>query len=421
MLFIYNVIVTIFLPFILIYRLFIGKEDYRYLCERLGYSTRSRPNKRIIWIHAASVGESLVALTLVDNLKKNYSDAIFLLTSGTITSHKLIIERAVPEVIHQYIPVDHFISISIFLKKWHPDLALIIEGELWPNLLLLTQKYCNILLLNARISEKSYQKWKKCKFIIRHLLKSIDVIITQSKSDFYKYKELGGKNVINLGNMKYAAKPYVDDSKIQILKKKLQGRLIISAISTHFGDEEMIIKILTVIKKINSNIVLLLVPRHPKRCNSVIKICQKYGYNVSLRSKDEYFDKTTSVYLVDTIGELNVINSISRITIIGGSFNHHGHNPIEAAWHDTVIVFGPDMNNFYEVATNFVKEKAAIQVNDEAELTQVITTLSSNSISELQHYWKSAQNLVLTYHVTILQSYLQVVNKYLDYDKVTIS
>ena len=222
-----SVLLSPFLHLFLLYRAFQGKEEMARLNEKLGFSNVKRPAGKLIWLHAASVGESLIALALIKILSNKYKTLNFLLTTGTVSAAKMLQSKLPENSLHQYIPMDCYLNVHIFLEHWQPDLALFIESEIWPNLISLTSSRCQMLLLNARISDRSRQRWLKYKNTIAALLAKFDNIISQSKYDTDNFNKLGGKNIVTLHNLKYASpKLAYDEQKLKQLRSDIVKRPI---------------------------------------------------------------------------------------------------------------------------------------------------------------------------------------------------
>ncbi|MGV2432342.1 MAG UNVERIFIED_CONTAM: hypothetical protein LVQ98_03000 [Rickettsiaceae bacterium] len=232
LIFLYNFCWIIFSPFIfllLIFRIVTGKEDILRLFERFGIPSKIRSSNNIIWIHAASVGEAKIALTLTQHIQKTHAHQKVLITTGTVTSAKIIRQNLNGLIIHQFIPLDNYISIWLFFKYWRPKIGILIEAELWPNLLYIGSQFCPLLLMNARMSDQSFARWSKYKFIAEKLFPLFKNILCQSVKDENKYISLGAKNAIMIGNIKFASKkPPVDLHILKSLRNKLQKQRSIS-------------------------------------------------------------------------------------------------------------------------------------------------------------------------------------------------
>jgi 3-deoxy-D-manno-octulosonic-acid transferase len=409
----------------LVYRIFQDKENWRRLPERFGFFSRlakivslgldprvggihshkalgSSP-RETIWLHGASIGESRIALSLIGELSKRYPNHYFLITTGTITSAKFI-ENNLPErAIHQFIPLDEYFSVKRFFESWKPKIGIIIESEIWPNLLDIGSRYCKLILVNAIMSGKSYNRWMDYKNMALFCFSRFTAILCQSQRDVEKYSDLGGKAKY-LGNLKFgASKPLVEESKLSDLTAQIGKRLVVLAASTHPGDEEIICSTHSRLKEKYPDLLTVIAPRHPHRSDQIIQTIKDYSLDVAVRSKGAEIKKTTDIYLANTLGELGLFFTLAKVTIMGGSFKNGGHNPIEPAFFDTHIIFGPDMSNFRDITREFLEGKAAVQVQNVDELVVeaygLLKTKSSPNAAK-----------VLAKHGKIMGNYLEILS-----------
>ena len=375
---IYRIISNIlFLPitFYLIFRILKRKETWRSFKEKLGFYDIKRPPGKLIWINASSIGESLSTISLIKYIKKNFPEHLILMTTGTITSERVISKRAQKLLIHQFAPLDLGISVEKFLKHWKPDIAIFVESEIWPNLLnSTTNKSIKFILLNARISEKSFTKWKKVHLISSSIFKKINLCFAQDDESKLRFKELGVKSIFTYGNLKFSSdKLPVNVNEYEVFKKFLINKKVVTLSSSHPNEELMIIKIIKEIRKKISDIFLIIVPRHINRSNMIERLLIKEQLNFKIRSKSQQIDKQTNYYLADTYGELGLFYKLSSIVLIGGSFvKKGGQNPIEPSNFNCSVIFGPYMSNFQPTVNLFVKNKAAIQIKNLNELEKNI-------------------------------------------------
>jgi len=376
-------------------RLATGREDKDRFQERLGIASQPRPLGPVLWCHAASVGEAASLLTLIKRLLVLHSEYSILITTGTVTSALLLKERLPPHVIHQYIPVDRYTYITRFLDHWRPDRVLWIESELWPNLLSLVHKrQIPAILLNGRMSNKSYRHWSYVKEWARSLLATFDLCLTQTDDEKHRFSDLGARAVECVGNLKFAAQalPY-DEVECQKLQDVFQGRALWLAASTHRGEEEIIISTHKKVKEIYPDLLTIIVPRHAVRGADVATLIESAGLSYARRSKGHLLTPTTDIYLADTMGELGLFYRLASLVVIGGSFVPvGGHNPIEPAQIGAVIIFGPYMFNFRAIADEFIAEKAAVTLHDEQALAPLLIHFLS-SLQDQKNYQELAHNL----------------------------
>lgn len=379
----YRIVSTLALPLLLIsliIRAIRGKEILRRLPERLGYTTILRPKGKLLWCHAASVGEAKSAITLLRQMHPIWPDIYFLLTTGTVTSAEIVnneIKDLPPlmraRFIHQFASLDEYFSRKRFLKHWDPCATILIESELWPNLLSLAKAYGKTALVNARMSASSFKKWSRYPTFVYSLLRYIDIIITQSERDKQTYIALGGKNVSCGPSLKlFNAKLKVNDAEVVRLKSQIGARIVITLASSHAGDEEKLLDIYVALRKKHREIFLCIAPRHINRRDEILALISKYELPVAVRSRNQVITHETAIYLCDSLGELGTIFSLSHITIIGGSFAHGGHNPVEPAVFGNMVIWGPDMINFGALATDMLASGAAYQGESTEDLYRII-------------------------------------------------
>lgn len=360
-----------FLQGLLKRRLAAGKEDPARMDERKGIPSGVRPDGPLLWLHAASVGESLSALSLIDKLLSLHPDLQVLVTTGTVTSANLLATRLPERSFHQFVPLDVPTWCHRFVDHWRPDLVLWMESELWPNMLReIRRRDTPIVLVNARMSEASFTNWQRLPGIAASLLGNFALCLAQSEAQADRLRRLGGKNVLYLGNLKYSADPLpADQHALEALESLLQGRNLVLWASTHDGEERMAGALHTKLKARNPALLTVIVPRHPARAESVAEALAGNALSVRRRSLGEHVDASDDIYLADTMGELGLFYRIAGIAVIGNSFGHDGgHNPLEAAQLDCAVLFGPGMANFQAVVDELVQASAAIPCANEAVL-----------------------------------------------------
>lgn len=371
---------TPLMPLLLRLRARKGKEEKPRLAERFGHASAPRPAGKLLWIHAASIGEAQSVLGLIDALKEAYPQLSILMTTGTVTSAKLMKERLPADVIHQYVPVDTPAAVSRFIAHWKPDAAFWVESEFWPNLVYETERSgCRMALINARMSQRSFEGWQKTPELIAQMLKSFMVCFAQSESDATRLKLLGAPEAWWLGNLKYDAAPLkADEEKLAAFTEALAARPCWLAASTHPGEEAIIARVHARLKTIIPDVLTVIVPRHPKRGEDIIKAMQAHfaSLRVEQRSKDALPQADTDIYLADTLGELGLFYRACRIAFMGGSLvKHGGQNPLEPARLSCAVVYGPHMENFATVRSQLFRQNAAVDVVGEAQLGDVIAHL----------------------------------------------
>ncbi|HZT51805.1 MAG TPA: 3-deoxy-D-manno-octulosonic acid transferase [Stellaceae bacterium] len=361
-----------------------GKEDPERFAERQGVASRSRPAGPLVWVHAASIGEAVSMLSLIDRLLVERPHLSVLVTTGTVTSARLLANRLpAGRAWHQYVPVDRCTYVRRFLEHWRPDLALWVESELWPNLIAETNR-CGVplLLLNGRMSAKSFRGWQRLPGLIAPLLASFDLCLAQDEAQAARFRQLGAAGATSVGNLKAAAAPLpVDQGELARLAASLAGRTIWLAASTHPGEEEAAALVHRRLRPQHPSLLTIIAPRHPVRGAEIAQSLEAQGLRVARRSRDERVERTVDVYLADTLGELGLFYRVAGIAFIGGSLARKGgHNPIEAALLDCAILHGPDMSNTAAAAAALAGAGASIEVHDAEALATAVGRLIDDPV-----------------------------------------
>ena len=400
-------------PYIL-KRLKNGKEDPSRHNERQGIAQMSCPNGKLAWFHGASVGESLSMLPLISKLLEEYPELHIMVTTGTVTSADLMAKRLPERAFHQYIPIDNPTFVERFLDHWHPDIALWFESEFWPAMLSnIKKRQIPLILVNGRISNKTFKKWKLFKPVIKEILSCFNLCLGQSDEDTRRLKVLGAENTDCLGNLKYAGfNPPVDTNKKEDIMSQIGKRTTWGVMSTHNDEELQIGKHLLEAKKQIPDLLTIIAPRHPQRGPEIQQQLENIGLKTALRTEGEKITPETDVYIANTIGEIGIWYDISPIIFIGGSLiPHGGQNFIEPCrFHDAVLV-GPHMHNFTDAMNRAQKADAVIQVKDAKELvTKVISLLNDketlSSCQSKAYNWATGEAKVLDGIVNTVKEYL---------------
>lgn len=365
-------------PLILAWRAKKGKEDPVRQKERLGIPGKERPDGFVAWFHAASVGETNAILPLMTSLAKSHPTVNFLLTTGTVTSAKSARDRLPEGAIHQYVPLDSPKFVKRFLNHWKPDLALFTESEIWPNLILQSaERDIPLMLLNARMSLSSYKTWRKQAGLSRPLFSRFDLILAQNDQLARRFRNLGAHNAVSVGNLKIDSPALpVNADLLEKLRSTVGNRPILTAASTHPGEDELIADAHKQLKHRHPDLLTIIVPRHPERGPAILKMLNDKDLAVSQRSNNELPSTKDDVYLADTIGELGLFYTISTLAFIGGSlFTHGGQNPVEAIKTRTAILTGPSWHNFKDAYTEMFRLDACREASTVDEIVQTVSTL----------------------------------------------
>jgi 3-deoxy-D-manno-octulosonic-acid transferase len=369
-----------------------GKEDPKRKGERLGYAGIERPPGLLVWVHAASVGETNAALPVIDALTTARQDLHVLLTTGTVTSAALCERRLGPRCIHQFVPLDAPEYATRFLDHWRPDLAAFTESEIWPSLILETSaRGIPIALINGRLSHRSRKRWHRHKGMALPLFNRFDVVLAQSDRMAIGFSALGARNVIAAGNLKIdAPPPPVELAELERLGEALSGRVIFVAASTHEGEEEIIAQAHRDLAHTFGKLCTIIAPRHPERGAAIAERLKEMGLSVVQRSRGILPDTTCDIYIADTIGELGTLYALAPIAFIGGSLvERGGQNPIEAVRHGAAVLTGPHWQNFPDAYRALLRHHGAIEVQDARTLAAAVAQLLESQ-AELNHMRQGA-------------------------------
>lgn len=346
--------------------------------ERMGHASAPRPEGRLIWFHAASVGESVSVLRLIERLGERLPDAAFLITSGTATSARVVAERMPPRAIHQFAPLDTRPALRRFLAHWRPDAAIFVESELWPQMLIETRaRGVKLALVNARLSERSVRGWKRFAATARYILGHFALIHCQDARTAAHLRDLGLSQAARGANLKALAGPLsCDPGELQRLSATIGERPLWLASSTHRGEDEIAIKAHKAALAADARTLLILVPRHPERADAIAALIADAGLSLARRSRGEEIGATTQVYLADTLGETGLWYALAPLTCLFGSFTPvGGHNPYEPAHAGSAILHGPLYANFEETYAEMNDAGAAREVADAAALAEAVPAL----------------------------------------------
>jgi 3-deoxy-D-manno-octulosonic-acid transferase len=354
-----------------------GKEDPARLGERFGRYARARPSGALVWIHAASVGESGVALALIDAMATRDASLSFLLTTGTRTSAELVAKRASPRTIHAYSPLDRPDCVRRFFDHWRPDLGVFLESELWPNLILEAQaRGVKLALVNARMSPSSLQRWRRWSEAGRKLVGGFVHISAADARTAAALSELRGAPVLAPGNLKLAAPaPRVDIAAGGALAAQIGDRACWLAASTHAGEDEIVLDAHALVRAEFPDAVLIIAPRHPERGDDIAKLCG----GAPRRSLGQPIGAAT-VYVADTLGELGTLYDLAPVALVTGSLlpQLKGHNPIEPAKLGAAIITGPYVESFQDVFDALFSGGGAIMARDAPSLAAAVVELWRN-------------------------------------------
>ncbi len=362
-------------PWLLHRRVRQGKEDAKRLPERLGRPTLARPQGRLVWLHGASVGETLSVLPLVEALLAADPALGLLVTSGTLASAELLAQRLPPGAVHQFIPVDTPAAAERFIAHWRPDLAIFVESEIWPNLLVAARRGgAATALVSARLSDASLAGWRRLLGAARTLFGGFDLVLTQDDSTALALKALGARDDGRL-NLKLVGEPLpADPAALEAARLAIGSRPVLLAASTHPGEDEVALEVFAWLKDRPDRPLLVLAPRHTSRGRAIAETALAQGFTVARRAIGEALDTTTQVYVADTLGELGLWFRLARIALICGSLIPRigGHNPLEASRLGCPAASGGHVENWRGVYAALQAEQAVRMVGGAAELAGLL-------------------------------------------------
>ncbi len=393
-----------------------GKEDVKRFNERVGRPTKPRPDGRLIWLHGASVGESISMLPLINRLLEIYPDAHVMVTTGTTTSAEVMAKRLPERAFHQYLPIDNPVFAARFVRHWQPTIALWFESEFWPAMLsTIKRRNIPLILINGRISNKSFKRWQQFDFVIKELLDCFTACLGQSEEDAYRLRALGAKDAMCLGNLKYAGLPIpVDEEKKKEIQDEIGERPVWLASSTHSDEEVKIGRHLKELVAKHSGLLTIIAPRHPNRGVEIQNaLREKYQLNTALRSANEKITPETEVYIADTIGEMGIWYELCPIVFIGGSLiPHGGQNFMEPSRCRDAVIVGPHMHNFTDAMNRARRADGIIQVDETVDLIDMVDQLLSNkelleAKRSLAYNWATSEAKVLDGIAEKIQGYME--------------
>jgi 3-deoxy-D-manno-octulosonic-acid transferase len=357
-----------------------GKEDSLRIGERYGRASRQRPAGRLAWVHAASVGETNAVMPLVDRIVGAGTSVVF--TSVTVTAATIAASRLPRGAVHQFSPIDVAPWIGRFLGHWRPDFALFVESELWPvTIVKLAGAGIPQILVNARMSERSFRGWNRFGGAARSLFSRIGLCLARTEEDGERYRALGVNHVAVTGNLKFdVPPPAADPAAVEAFQTLLGNRPVWIAASTHEGEEEVVAAAHQILRQRHPGLVTIIAPRHPPRGPAIRSVLAARGLAVAQRSVGEPIGPLLDIYLADTLGELGLFYRVAPVAFLGGSLvAHGGQNPIEPARLDAAILHGPHVHNFETIYAALDGAGAAKQIVDAESLAGAVARLLDNA------------------------------------------
>ena len=370
-------IILIISPIILIFRLIKKKENIIRFKEKFSIISKLRKQGKLIWFHGASVGEITSVVPLLEKLEKRKDIKQILITSSTLSSSKIIKKLKLKKVVHQFYPLDVNFITKNFLNYWRPDLAIFIDSEIWPNMLInLKHKSVKILLLNARITKKTFKRWKIIKHFTKEILGNFSLVFVSNNETKGYLNYFGIKNILSLGNIKYTETTKKTEKINNNLNNFLESKFYWCASSTHKGEEEICLNVHLRLKLIFNDLVTIIIPRHIERKSEIIDLIKDKNLNYHCHTWNNKIKDNTNIYLVDTYGETKkFFRNVDNVFLGGSLITHGGQNPLEPARYGCKIIHGPNVDNFKEIFDTLSKLNISKKIVNEK---QMITFLKQN-------------------------------------------
>ena len=362
-------------PVLLRRRILRGKEHGERGDERLGIASHPKPPGTLVWVHGASVGECMAALPLIDALLAREGCQV-LVTSGTVTSAKVMGERLPARALHQFVPIDTPSATARFLDHWKPQVGLFVDSDIWPHLVLgAKERGVHLALINARMSQRSFESWRWAPATAGALLSAFEVCLAQDDEIAARFRLLGARDVRVIGSLKADAPVLpADPEKLAALKRTTGSRPILLAAQTHPGEEETILPAHDALRRSYPDLLTIIVPRHPERGPNIAMLCGTR--NTRLRSHGELPAADTAVYVADTMSELGLFYRLVPFVFVGGSLvPHGGQNPLEPAKLNSAVLAGPHTFNFTSAYEAIFRAQGVGRVASAGEISALVASL----------------------------------------------
>ena len=385
MYFVYRVFTNLIIlisPIIILFRLIKKKEELLSVSEKFCIYSKKN-NLKSIWFHAASVGELMSILPIIDKLERNKKIKQILVTTTTISSAKIFQKKKFKKTHHKYYPLDTNFLTNKFIRVWKPQIAIFVDSEIWPNMIEnLYFKKIPIVLLNARITRKSFNRWNLVQNFAETIFSKISLALPSNLETKMFLKKLGVKKIKIAGNLKYYGKSKINFKGKINLNKKFNNFKVWCAASTHSSEEIFISKLHKDLKRNEKKLLTIIIPRHINRSKNIINNLKDDNLNVITYSSGKKLKKDTDIYLVDTYGEASRFYSLSNVTFMGGSMiKHGGQNPLEPARLGNYIISGPNIENFKEIYKFLEKNRMSIRTSNTTKIKKIISMRLNKKLS----------------------------------------
>ena len=403
-----NLVLLIFSPLIFLTRFFLGKEDKKRFKEKYCFFSKRNNSKETIWMHGASVGEILSIIPIIKVLEKDKKIKKILLTSSTTSSASVVLKNNFKKTVHQYYPLDINFLTKFFINYWKPKIAIFVDSEVWPNMYKnLNKKKIPLILLNARISKKSFNRWKFFPNFSKNIFSKITLALPQNIETKKYLHLLGVKNIKIAGNLKYFGNFEKKKFKNKLINK-FHKRNVWCAASTHKEEEKFIGQVHNELKPEIKNLITIIIPRHINRTKSIINEMSSIGLNSQLHSENKKVQRNTDIYLVDTYGEAIKFYLLSKLTFLGGSIiKHGGQNPLEPAREGNYILHGPNISNFKEVYEMLNYLKIAKKINSIKEMKKIVLKrIDFNQNNKVKYKLKNIGDKILSKNLLEIKKFI---------------
>ena len=399
-------LIIILSPLIILYRLFKKKEHLSRFKEKFCYFSKKRIRGKLIWFHGASVGELQSIVPLLEKFEKNKEIQQILITSNTLSSSRIVEKIKIKKIVHQFFPVDTNLLSNKFLNYWKPSAAFFIDSEIWPNMLHnLQEKNIPTLLLNGRITKKTFSKWSLIPNFSKKNFSKFNLCFPSSKQSKKFLSKLGVNKIKFVGNLKYSQSEKGEIKIDKFLKKSLKLRKIWCASSTHVSEEIFCGKIHKELKKKYKNLLTIIIPRHIERVHSIKSDLSKLELKIQTYSSKEKIKKDTDIYIVDSYGKTKSFYYQCKNVFLGGSLiNHGGQNPLEAARYGCNIMHGPNVSNFHEIYKFLKKIKISKKISNQSQILYFLNKF----LTEKTNLEKTNQKLNLIGQKILNSTYQQI-------------
>jgi len=414
MFFFYRILINLiflFSPIIILIRLFKKKEHVIRFKEKFGIYTKKRLAGKLIWFHGASVGEILSIIPLIEKLEKKDDIRQILVTSNTLSSSKILSNLKLQKTIHQFFPIDTNYHTNKFLNYWKPSVAIFIDSEIWPNMINnIKKRPVPLVLMNARITEKSFKKWRIFNSSAKYIFQKFDICLSSNLKSKNYLKFLGAKKIKFIGNLKFTQTENNNVDLNKNIKKFFLSKKIWCASSTHYNEEKICAKAHKKLKMKYKNLLTIIIPRHIHRTKEIINEIRKLDLKIHLHDSKKKIDVKTDIYLVNSFGQTKSFFKICKTVFLGGSIiNHGGQNPLEAARYGCKILHGPNIWNFDEIYALLRKYKVSNKILNSNQLALKVDKMLTNKKNS-----KNLESKIKKIGHKILHSTLNEINIYIN-------